>query len=161
MKPGGYILTGMGIAAAILIGFLVGRRCARIDPGDPQIPKVDTLVIRDTIKVTEAKYITRRVVDSVPYPVTDIIRMRDTLYVFLERSQIAWEDSLARVYASGIDPQVDSVIHFTQERVIIKEIPAKKSRWGVGLQGGVGASRNGLSPYIGIGVTYDLFSFTK
>ena len=162
MKPGQYILMGLGIAAAVLIAFLVGQRCPRNDQGEPLTPRVDTLLIRDTIKVTEPKYITKRVVDSIPYPVTDTIRMRDTLYVLLERQQVTWEDSLARVYASGVNPQVDSVIHFTQDLIITKEIPViqvKKTRWGVGVQAGVGAGKDGLTPYLGVGVSYSILSW--
>lgn len=162
MRPEKYILMGMGIVVAILIGFLVGRRCPRNSPGEPPTPRVDTLFIRDTFKVTEPKFITRRVVDSIPYPVTDTIRVRDTLFVLLERQQVTWEDSLARVYASGVDPVVDSVIHFTKEMVITKEIPVirvKKTRWGIGVQAGVGAGKDGLTPYLGVGVSYNLLSW--
>jgi len=162
MKPGKYILMGMGIVVAILIGFLVGHRCGRNDQGEHPKPKVDTLFIRDTFKVTEPKFITRRVVDSIPYPVGDTIRMRDTLFVILERQQVTWEDSLARVYASGVNPHVDSVIHFTQEMVITKEIPViqvKKTRWGIGVQAGAGGGKNGLTPYVGVGVSYNILSW--
>lgn len=160
--PVKYTLAGMGIAAALLISFLVGRRCGRNDPVEPPTPKVDTLFIRDTFKVTEPKYITRRVVDSVPYPVTDTLRMRDTLYVLLERQQVTWEDSLARVYASGINPQVDSVIHFQEQMVITKEIPVikvKKTRWGVGIQAGYGVGKEGLTPYVGVGISYNILAW--
>jgi hypothetical protein len=162
MKPEKYILMGMGIVVAILIGFLVGRRCPRNAPGEPQAPKVDTLFIRDTFKVTEPKYITKRVIDSIPYPVGDTLRLRDTLYVLLERQQVTWEDSLARVYASGVNPQVDSVIHFTQEMVITKEIPViqvKKTRWGIGFQAGATADKSGVLPYVGVGVSYNILSW--
>ena len=160
MKPGTYILIGVGLAVAVLLGFLVGQRCPRNVGGETPIIKVDTLVIRDTFKVTEPKYITRRVVDSIPYPVTDTIRMRDTLYVLLERQQVTWEDSLARVYASGVNPRVDSVIHFTQDLIITKEIPViKKTRWGLGVQAGVGAGKGGLTPYVGLGISYNLLSW--
>ncbi len=162
MRPEKYILMGMGVVVAILIGFLVGRRCPRKDPGEPPTPKVDTLFIRDTFKVTEPKYITRRVVDSIPYPVTETIRMRDTLFVLLERQQVTWEDSLARVYASGIDPHVDSVIHFSQEMVITREIPViyvKKTRWGIGVQAGAGIGKDGLTPYVGVGVSWNILSW--
>lgn len=155
-------LSFIGIALASCIGFLVGHRCTGNDPAEPPATRVDTLVIRDTFKVTEPKYITRRVVDSVPYPVTDTIRMRDTLYVLLEREQVTWEDSLARVYASGIDPHVDSVIHFTQEMVITREIPViqvKKTRWGIGVQAGAGVGKDGLTPFVGVGVSYILLSW--
>ena len=160
MKPGTYILIGLGLAVAVLLGFLVGHRCPQNKPVEPIKERVDTLVIRDTIKVTEAISVTKRVVDSIPYPVTDTLRMRDTLYVFLEREQIRWEDSLAVVYASGVMPQVDSVIHHTESLIITKEIPViKKTRWGLGVQAGVGAGKGELSPYVGVGVSYNLLSW--
>ena len=160
MKPGTYILIGVGLAVAVLLGFLVGQRCPRNGGGETPTPKVDTLIIRDTFKVTEPIYVTKRVVDSIPYPVTDTLRMRDTLYVFLEREQIRWEDSLAVVYASGVMPQVDSVIHHTENLIITKEIPViKKTRWGLGVQAGVGAGKGGLTPYVGVGVSYNLLSW--
>lgn len=155
-------LSVIGVAIASCIATLVVIKCDGIIPGEPPTPMVDTLVIRDTFVVTEPKYVTRRVVDSVPYPVTDTIRMRDTLFVLLEREQVTWEDSLARVYASGVNPQVDSVIHFTQEMVITKEIPViqvKKTRWGIGVQAGAGVGKDGLTPYVGVGVSYNILSW--
>ena len=162
MKPGTYILIGVGLAVAVLLGFLVGQRCPRNGGGETPTPKVDTLVIRDTIKVTEPISVTKRVVDSIPYPVTDTLRLRDTLYVILEREQIRWEDSLSVVYASGVMPQVDSVIHYTESLIITKEIPViqvNKTRWGLGVQAGVGAGKGGLTPYVGVGVSYNILSW--
>lgn len=160
MKPGQYILMGIGITSAILISFLCGQKCSRNCPGEPQTPRVDTLFIWDTIKVTEAISVTKRVVDTILYPVIDTLWMRDTLYLYLEREQIRWVDSLAVVYASGVNPQVDSVIHFTQKQIITTEIPViKKTRWGLGIQAGVGAGKGGLTPYIGVGVSYNLISW--
>lgn len=160
MKPGTYILIGVGLAFAVLLGFLVGQRCPRNGGGETPTPKVDTLVIRDTFKVTEPIYVTKRVVDSIPYPVTDTLRLRDTLYVILEREQIRWEDSLSVVYASGVIPQVDSVIHHTNHLIITKEIPViQKTRWGLGIQAGVGAGKGGLTSYVGVGLSYNLLSW--
>ena len=160
MKPGTYILIGVGLAFAALLGFIIGRRCPQKLPVEPIKVKVDTMVIRDTIKVTEPIYVTKRVVDSIPYPVTDTLRLRDTLYVILEREQIRWEDSLAVVYASGVMPQVDSVIHHTENLIITKEIPViKKTRWGLGVHAGYGISNQGLTPYVGVGVSYNIISW--
>lgn len=151
-----------GIVAAACLGFIIGHRICKNRPVEPPIVKVDTLFIRDTIKAVEPKFITKRVVDSIPYPVSDTIRMRDTLYVLLEREQIRWEDSLAVVYVSGINPQVDSVFHFTQTQIITKEIPViqvKRTRWGIGVQAGYGAGKDGLTPYVGVGLSYNLLSW--
>lgn len=162
MTPQKYMILGFGVAVAILVAFLVGRRCPIESQGEPVTIKVDTLVIRDTIVSYKPKWMTRRVVDSIPYPVGDTIRLRDTLWMYLEKEQVTWEDSLARVYASGIDPQVDSVIHFTQDQIITKEIPViqvKKTRWGIGVQGGVTADKDGVIPYVGVGVSYNILSW--
>ena len=162
MTPQKYIIIGFGIAVAILLGFLVGQRCPRESQGEHITPRVDTLVIRDTIVSYKPKLVTKRVVDSIPFPVGDTIRLRDTLWMYLEKEQVTWEDSLARVYASGIDPQVDSVIHFTQDQIITREIPViqvKKTRWGIGIQGGVTADKDGVIPYVGVGVSYNILSW--
>lgn len=156
-----FLLCAIGVASAIFIGYMMGRT-ARKGAGEALKPKVDTLVIHDTIKVTEAISVTKKVVDSIPYPVTDTIRMRDTLFVYLEKEQIRWEDSLAVVYASGINPQVDSVIHYRDQLIITKEIPViqvKKTRWGIGFQAGATADKNGVIPYVGLGVSYNILSW--
>ena len=158
----GIIKALVQVAIASCIASLACIKCDRIIPGEPPTPMVDTLVIRDTFVVTEPKYVTRRVVDSVLVPVHDTTKIRDTLYAYLGREQVTWEDSLARVYASGVNPQVDSVIHFTQEMVITKEIPViqvKKTRWGIGVQAGAGVGKDGLTPYVGVGVSYNLLSW--
>lgn len=162
MKPGNYILIGFIMAVLTALGFFIGYRSAGNRPVLPIEPKVDTLVIRDTIKVTEPVLVVKRVVDTIPYPVKDTIMKHDTIITYLVREQVMWEDSLSRVYASGVNPQVDSVIHYTNNMVIIQEIPViqvKKTRWGIGIQAGATANREGVIPYVGVGVSYNLLSW--
>lgn len=162
MKGWQNILTGLGIAVAVLMGFLIGQRCPQNQPVEPIKEKVDTLFIFDTITLTKPVSVEKIKLDSVLVPVVDTLRMQDTLYVYLERDQIQWQDSLCRVYASGINPQVDSVTHFTRETIVNKEIyvPVKvKARWGLGVQAGLGAGKDGLTPYVGVGVTYNILSW--
>ena len=166
MKGWQYILTGVGIAVAVLIGFLIGQKHPQKLPVEPIKEKVDTLLIFDTITLTKPVFVEKIQLDSVYMPVTDTLWKHDTLYVYLEREQIQWQDSLCRVYASGINPQVDSVTHFVQETIITKEIsvPVKvKSRWGLGIQVGYGAGVNGkqvyLTPYVGVGISYNILSW--
>lgn len=166
MKGWQYILTGVGIAVAVLIGFLIGQKHPQKLPVEPIKEKVDTLLIFDTITLTKPVFVEKIQLDSVYMPVTDTLWKHDTLYVYLEREQIQWQDSLCRVYASGINPQVDSVTHFVQETIINREIsvPVKvKSRWGLGIQVGYGAGVNGkqvyLTPYVGVGISYNILSW--
>lgn len=166
MKGWQYILTGVGIAVAVLIGFLIGQKHPQKSPVEPIKEKVDTLLIFDTITLTKPVFVEKIQLDSVYMPVTDTLWKHDTLYVYLEREQIQWQDSLCRVYASGINPQVDSVTHFVQETIINREIsvPVKvKSRWGLGIQVGYGAGVNGkqvyLTPYVGVGISYNILSW--
>ena len=166
MKGWQYILTGVGIAVAVLIGFLIGQKHPQKSPVEPIKEKVDTLLIFDTITLTKPVFVEKIQLDSVLVPVTDTLWKHDTLYVYLEREQIQWQDSLCRVYASGINPQVDSVTHFVQETIITREIsvPVKvKSRWGLGIQVGYGAGVNGkqvyLTPYVGVGISYNILSW--
>ena len=166
MKGWQYILAGVGIAVAVLIGFLIGQKHPQKSPVEPIKEKVDTLLIFDTITLTKPVFVEKIQLDSVYMPVTDTLWKHDTLYVYLEREQIQWQDSLCRVYASGINPQVDSVTHFVQETIITREIsvPIKvKSRWGLGIQVGYGAGVNGkqvyLTPYVGVGISYNILSW--
>lgn len=162
MKPGNYILIGFIMAVLTALGFFIGYRSAGNRPVLPIEPKVDTLVIRDTIKVTEPVLVVKRVVDTIPYPVKDTIMQHDTIIAYLVREQVMWEDSLSRVYASGVNPQVDSVIHYANTTIITQEIPViqvKKTRWGIGIQAGATANREGVMPYVGVGVSYNLLSW--
>ena len=166
MKGWQYILTGVGIAVAVLIGVLIGQKHPQKSPVEPIKEKVDTLLIFDTITLTKPVFVEKIKLDSVYMPVADTLWKHDTLYVYLEREQIQWQDSLCRVYASGINPQVDSVTHFVQETIITREIsvPVKvKSRWGLGIQVGYGAGINGkqvyMTPYVGVGISYNILSW--
>ena len=166
MKGWQYILTGVGIAVAVLIGVLIGQKHPQKSPVEPIKEKVDTLLIFDTITLTKPVFVEKIQLDSVYMPVTDTLWKHDTLYVYLEREQSQWQDSLCRVYASGINPQVDSVTHFVQETIITREIsvPVKvKSRWGLGIQVGYGAGINGkqvyMTPYVGVGISYNILSW--
>jgi hypothetical protein len=106
-------------------------------------------------------------VERVPVQVEvrDTLMVRDTMYVYLDREQIVWQDEWSRVYASGILPQVDSVQHFITEKVVTKEIrvPIKqKSRWGLGIQAGYGIQFGkdmSHSPYIGVGLSYNILTW--
>lgn len=158
------ILLLLLVAVLSLIGFWLGglHQCHRMRPNEAINAKLDTLIVRDTITLLKPISVTKRVVERELVRVTDTIDVHDTLYVYLDREQIQWRDSLCEVYASGINPRVDSVRHYRGSKIITIETqtPVKvKENWGIGLQVGYGASKDGLSPYIGVGLTYNILSW--
>lgn len=179
MRPEKYILIGMGIVVAILIGFLVGHRCGRIDPGEPPTPRVDTLFIRDTSTFTEPKtepspevllkeipvpvYVAdSSAIDSLLNECARLERVGDSLQLVLIRVQRHYSDSTFDAWVSGVDPRLDSIKTYQKNMVITKEIPViqvKKTRWGLGVQAGAGVGKDGLTPYVGVGVSYNILSW--
>lgn len=150
------------ILLSFFIGILIGQKHSQKLPVEPIKVKVDTLVIHDTLISYKPVFKEKRVIEKQLVKVTDTLIVHDTLYVYLDREQVVWQDSLSVVYASGILPQVDSVRHFTSNQIftIEKTIPVtKKTHWGLGVQAGMGAGKNGLTPYIGVGISYNLLSW--
>jgi hypothetical protein len=154
------------IAVALALSFLAGREYAQKRLILPQNEKVDTLFIHETKLVEKPVFVEKKVIEKVPVPVSDTMVVHDTIYVYMDREQVHWQDSLSDVYASGYDVQVDSVRHHIQTNVITKErdvVVKVKPKWNVGVQVGYGALVNNgqvyASPYIGIGLSYNLLSW--
>lgn len=162
MKWWHYILLLLSIVAALLIGLLIGMKHPLKKPIEPIKTKVDTMFLHDTITLSKPVYVEKVKLDSVLVPVIDTLRIQDTMYVYLEREQIQWQDSLCRVYASGVMPQIDSVQHYVCDRIVTIEtkVPVKvKTHWGLGVQAGMGVGKCGFTPYVGVGVSYNILSW--
>lgn len=160
------LIASAVIIVALALSFVAGQRDALNRLVLPQEPKVDTLFIFDTIVSEKPIYKEKRITERILVPVTDTIRVKDTLYLYAEKEQIHWKDSLSDVYASGIDVNVDSVLHYVPMKVVTEttEIIIKmKPKWSIGVHAGYGAFANNgqiaTSPYIGVGVSYNLFSW--
>lgn len=150
------------LACVFLFGFLIGQKHPQKSPVEPIKTKVDTLVIRDTIMSYKPIYMDRVKLDSVLVPVLDTMMIHDTTFVYLEREKVTWRDSLCEVYASGIMASVDSVRHFQKYKYITIEaqVPVKvRSHWGLGVNAGYGVGKGGFTPYIGVGISYNLLSW--
>ena len=159
-KAAGYILAVLATAA---ICFLVARRCNGIKepPQEHIVVRTDTMYVRDTLTVYRPSKVTRTVKDTVRVIVkeTQIDTMHDTVYVYLPQESIVWQDDRCIVYAHGINPQVDSVTHFSSDAVVTRTVTGRPKRWGIGVSAGYGMSKDGLSPYIGLGISYNIIRF--
>lgn len=143
--------------------FFAGRNTAKKPDSAQVVPQVDTLLIRDTITQEKPVYITKTQVRTEYVPVCDTIRIHDTLFVPVTIEKRVYEDSLYRAEVSGYSPSLDKIEIYQQKQVVTQFVQIKeveKKRWGIGLQAGYGIGLQGnvvtLSPYIGVGLSYDL-----
>lgn len=163
----------LGLAAT---AFFLGRatkECA----GETIVERVDTLVIRDTSSFVGPQTGQKPdvLIKEIPVPVyvadstaidsllnecARLERVGDSLQLVLLRVQRHYSDSTFDAWVSGVDPRLDSIKTYRSQIIITKEIPVNvQSRWGIGVQGGVGVGKDGLTPYVGVGVSYNLISW--
>lgn len=146
-------------AAGILLGqWLMYRHYSNL-PGPEVKPQTDTVYLHDTVRKYYPKYVERRVVDTVYFPV-DTTRA-DTTLVPLPVEERVYEDSLYRAVVSGIMPSLDTILVFPKTVIITQtqiEQEKVKPKWSFGIQGGIGIMYNGslhAGPYLGIGAEYN------
>lgn len=177
-----YVL--LGLAGALAFAYM----CNKMSEGgsvsyEKPVVVSDTCIVFDTIKVYKAvpkdstviKYI------KVPLPVSNdkakepvkdqIVKpdsvKADSVDVVIPITQKVFGDSRYTAYVSGYKPNLDSLIfHNQKEFITVKETyKPKQKRWGLGIQVGAsmrlgeGFSHKNIYPYVGIGISYNLFTW--
>ena len=146
------LLVGVGL------GFMGGRAVFK-PVGEPET-QIDTIYYRDTITREKPVYLTRYIKDALRVPVTDTIRLRDTLWLDLPREVREYGDSTYRAVVSGFRPSLDRIDIYQRERTITRTVTLPSSRLGFGVQAGVGVVGAFSNPvpqvgyYIGVGATW-------
>lgn len=86
----------------------------------------------------------------------------DSTDVLIPITQRIYKDSTYKVYISGYKPNLDSLFIYPRREIITIRKPVKPKRWGVGVHAGYGISLKETPqfiPYVGIGISYNLFNF--
>lgn len=131
-------------------------------------------VIRDTVRVTiidtvrivcpvvRDSLVVRYVTERLPVKRDSVqIGCTDSVDVEIPITQKRYADSTYTAWVSGYRPSLDSIHIYPRHEVvtITNMIRQKPKRWNVGLNVGYGLTPKGLQPYVGVGVSYNLFSF--
>lgn len=129
---------------------------------------IDTPVIRDSL-VVRYKTIKVPVYDTIKAPhadtlATDVAISTDSASIVLPITQKYYRNSIYEAWVSGYEPALDSIRIFQPTATITNtitntEVRYKPKRWGLGVQVGIGVTPSKIEPYIGIGVSYNLFSW--
>ena len=167
------------LANFFMVGFIIGHKHPQKLPVEPINKKVDTLFILDSNIFTEPKkepspdvlikeipvpvYVAdSSAIDSLLNKCARLEMVNDSLKLVLLRMQRHYSGSTFDAWVSGIDPKLDSIRTYQTTMTITKEIPmvqVKKTKWGIGVQAGFGAYKDGLTPYFGVGISYNLLSW--
>ncbi|MGN0032444.1 MAG: DUF6808 domain-containing protein [Candidatus Limimorpha sp.] len=86
----------------------------------------------------------------------------DSADVLIPITQKIYKDSTYTAWVSGYNPSLDSLIFRMHREVITVKEYQKPKRMSIGVQVGYGMTLKGtpqFAPYVGIGVSYNLFSF--
>ena len=151
----------LGVIAGMVICLLNGWASCHRTINKEVITITDTLVLTDTIIKFQPK----------PYKVTII----DTIYLpqrpqqpqqpqidTLIRQEITYKDSTYTAVVGGIEPYLKSIEIYPKTIYVNNNTTTTikvRSRFGLGVQAGYGLSRNGLQPYVGVGVQYNFFQW--
>lgn len=161
------ILLIIGTALALTVSaFFVGR-CTATEPLTMgETVRVDTVYRYDTITREMPVYTRVYVRDSIFVTVRDTLHRTDT--VWLPREVKIYEDERYRAEVSGYQPNLDRIDIFVKDRIVTQDktqiVEVKRNaRWGIGIQVGYGAYVNGgvvkTTPYVGVGVSWNLLTF--
>ncbi len=157
----------MLLLAVFLVSlFLNVRHYKRQEPCSSDTLRV---TVTDTIPfykpVLKDSTVIRYVTEKFPVNVPELPESAtDSIDVVIPIAQAVYEDSLYTAYVSGYQASLDSLILRMPREVttVTYARNAKNRRWGIGIQAGYGITLKGtpqLAPYIGIGISYNLFSF--
>lgn len=154
------------IIIAIIMLFLSPSRCfKRFDVSSSG--RIDTLIveridtIRDTIPVPSYEMFVRH--DTVYLPTissdpSDSGR-NDSIPVVVPITQKEYRTDQYHAYVSGYRAKLDSIDVYARTQTVYLKEPSKRKRWGLGLQVGYGMAGNKAGPYVGVGVSYNLFQW--
>lgn len=144
-------------------GFLTRHLCHFPATQEGVKVKVDTLYQKDTILVYEPKIVQRTQIDTLWQIVENFKEVHDTLYVPMPVERVVYQDTSYRAVVSGWHPRLEELEIYRTDKVVTvqtERIVRERSRWGLGVQAGAGLNASGqLQPYIGLGLSYNFFSF--
>ena len=156
----------LGILVAVVLffsGFFV-RQCTFTMPEPEIIEHRDTVTVTDTAWFPDPIEVERIVRDTMWVDVGDIIVEHDTTYIPLPKEYVTYKDSSYTAVVSGFNPALEEITVYPKTQYITVQTEKvyteyKHYKFGVGVQAGYGITPAGFQPYLGLGLSYNLFGF--
>lgn len=166
--------------AFLAAAFFVGRCTKSPKQVEVEVIKTDTVTVVDTLRIDRpVPYASRELKDSLRLMVSIAdfqSALIDSLFrelgyapmdtiaeIAVPKEQKEYKDDTYHAWVSGYQPSLDSIQVYQQTKYVINTVKEPPKHWHIGpmVGVGVGAADNKvvMTPYIGIGVTYSIFSF--
>ena len=154
-----YIL--LGVIAGIVICLLNGWASCHRTTDKEVITITDTLVLTDTIIKFQPKPYKITIIDTIYLPQQPQKPQKPQIDTLI-RKEVTYKDSTYTAVVGGIEPYLKSIEIYPKTIYVNNNTTTTikvRSRFGLGVQAGYGYGRNGLQPYIGVGVQYNLIQW--
>lgn len=154
-----YIL--LGVIAGLVICFINGWASCHRTTDKEVITITDTLVLTDTIIKMQPKPYKVTIIDTIYLPQQPQQPQKPQIDTLI-RQEVIYKDSTYMAVVGGIEPYLKSIeiypktIYVNNNTITTIKV---RSRFGLGVQAGYGYGKNGLQPYVGIGVQYNLIQW--
>ena len=130
---------------ACVVAFFCGRNFAEADK---------VVVVRTVTKVETDTLVQYYPMPRLVWFKGDTIHVTDTILMVEVKEYV---DTNYRVRISGYRPNLDFIEVYKTNTVSTITEREKKKRWGLGVTAGYGLSKDGLSPGIMVGLTYNIW----
>ena len=157
-----YIL--LGVIAGMVICLLNGWASCHRTTDKEVITITDTLVLTDTIIKMQPKPYKVIIIDTIylPQQPQQPQKPQQPQIDTLIRQEVIYKDSTYMAVVGGIEPYLKSIEIYPKTIYVNNNTTTTikvRSRFGLGVQAGYGYGRNGLQPYVGVGVQYNLIQW--
>ena len=157
-----YIL--LGVIVGMVICLLNGLVSCHRTTDKEVITITDTLVLTDTIIKFQPKPYKVTIIDTIylPQQPQQPQKPQKPQYDTLIRQEVIYKDSTYTAVVGGIEPYLKSIEIYPKTIYVNNNTTTTikvRSRFGLGVQAGYGYGRNGLQPYVGVGVQYNLIQW--
>ena len=157
-------------AIVFVIGFLVCYKCVK----EPLFKEVKTVSDTNVVTYYDTSFfagpkLSELIVNTKPLDTlwlqgeTKVIH--DSVFFALPREEVEYRDSSFRAVVSGFMPRLEEMEIYKKERYITiettKTIVENPSPWALSVSAGYGLSTAGFVPYIGVGISYNLYTFKR
>ena len=154
-----YIL--LGVIAGMVICLLNGWASCHRTTDKEVITITDTLVLTDTIIKFQPKPYKVTIIDTIYLPQQPQKPQKPQIDTLI-RQEVIYKDSTYMAVVGGIEPYLKSIEIYPKTIYVNNNTTTTikvRSRFGLGVQAGYGYGRNGLQPYVGVGVQYNLIQW--